>query len=146
MNKILKLFHYIFLFILFVLVILFIKEYSLDLKNGTYSFNYKDYLVLVVFIFYFLINIYDLIKFQKNRFENLYYFSGIVGLFSIISIIFRSVFDKSIVANTPNLTKIEELYYPNISKYFVSSYYIYFISILIILFVFRFISKKNVKK
>lgn len=146
MNKILKFCHYLFLFTLFILVVLFIKQYAFDLNNSTYSFNYKDYLVLIIFIIYFLINIYDLIRSKRNSFECTYYFSSIIGLLSIISIIFRSVFDTSIVANTPNLTKIEKYFYPNIGKYFVSSYYIYFTSILIILFVFRFISKKNVKK
>ena len=145
MNRVLKIFHYACVFILFLLTILFIYEYKFKFERRSYIFVYKDFAILIIFVIYLLLNLYDLFCLKKHRFSSKYYISNIVGLLSIILVIGRSVFDKTIISNVGNLTVFQGYYCSNIGKQFVSSYYIYFKLIILLFIIFRFIDKESTK-
>ena len=142
MNKFLKFIKYILILTLFVLITLFCLKAFKSVKDLDANLSYRVICICILYLIYFIFNLYDLIKNNEKKYDSKYQIFNIIGLITISFIFVRALFDPMFLANTKGLDTYYHslLFQYNISYVEVSSLFISIIILLMILY--RIVNKK----
>lgn len=138
MNKLIKIFKYILLILLFILISIFVYKFYLKypLSFTGIMFKLNTIIMYILLFVIYIFNIMDLFrKKHKINNESKYNLITIIGIIPVIIIFIRILFDKTILSNisTGYISK-ELLIKEGYSFIEYNSYIIIIISILLILY------------